>query len=153
MDIFGNTDPRKMPTHLFSRALFIDYETAVRGNPGKQNFSVCPRHWYLDVDFKCERCSQEFTWSAGEQKAWFEDYYFWVDSCPRHCQNCRADRKRLQAIRKEYDSTVGAARENGKVREKARIVELVTELELAFGALPEKMKENKLLFQRQLNKR
>ena len=149
MDIFGDTDPRKMPDHLFTGALFIDYETAVRGNPKKQNFSVCPRNWYVDVDFKCVECRQEFTWTTSEQKVWFEDYFFWIDSSPKHCKKCGANRRRLASMRKEYDSTVRAAREDGSLKAKTRIVELVTELELAFGNLPQKMLETKVLFQRQ----
>ena len=149
MDIFGNTDPKKMPKHFFWNALFIDYKTAVRANTDKQNYSVCPRHWYIDADFKCERCGQEYKWTAGEQKAWFEDYFFWVDALPRHCRKCRVERRRLADLRKEYDSSVAAARFTGTPQEKDRIVEIVSELEKEFGRLPEKMIETKNLFMRQ----
>ena len=146
IDILGNTDSRKMPEHLFWGAIYLDHDTAIPGNPEKQNYSVCPRHWYIDADFKCEGCDKEFTWMAREQKAWFEDYFFWVDSQPRHCKECR----RLEALRKEYDSTVGAARDHGTPDQKQRIIEIVTELELAFQRLPEKMPETKSLFERQI---
>ena len=150
MDIFGDTDSRKMPEHLFWGAVFLDHDTAIRGNPAKQNYSVCPRNWYIDADFKCEDCGQEFTWTAGEQKAWFEDYFFWVDSQPRHCKNCMASRKDLQALRKEYDSSVASAHDHGTSEQKQRIIEIVSGLEAAFGRLPEKMIETKTLFQRQI---
>ena len=150
MDIFGNTDSRKMPEHLFSGAMFLDHDTAVRGNPDKQNYSVCPRHWYVDADFKCESCGQEFTWTAGEQKAWFENYFFWVDSQPRHCKKCMASRRHLEALRKEYDALVASARDHGTFEQKQRIIEIVSELEATFGRLPEKMIETKTLFQRQI---
>jgi len=152
MDIFGNTDSRKIPEHLFWGAIYLDHDTAIRGNPEKQNYSVCPRHWYIDAVFKCEGCRQEFTWMAREQKVWFEDYFFWVDSQARHCKKCMANRRHLESLRKEYDSTVGAARDHAAFKEKARIVEVVTELELAFGRLPEKMTETKNLFERQIEK-
>ena len=80
MDTFGSTDPKQMPTHFFFGASAVHHHTAIRANIEKQNYSVCPRHWYIDADFKCERCGREFTWSVGEQKVWFEDYFSWVDS-------------------------------------------------------------------------
>ena len=150
MDIFGNTDPKKMPEHFFWSALSIDYKTAVRADTEKQNYSVCPRHWYIDAEFRCEGCGQEYKWTGGEQKAWFEDYFFWVDSQPRHCQNCRAHRRHLADLRKEYDATIAAARNQGTPDQKSRIIEIVSELEQAFVRLPEKMKETMNLFKRQM---
>lgn len=152
-DIFGNTDSRKMPEHLFWGAISLDHDTAIRGNPDKQNYSVCPRHWYIDASFECESCGEEFTWTAREQKAWFEDYLFWVDSQPRHCKKCMADRRRLEALREEYDSSVASARDHGTDEEKRRIIEIVSELEAALGQLPEKMIAAKALFQRQIGSR
>jgi hypothetical protein len=152
MDIFGNTHPKRMPQHLFFSALAVHQETAVRANVEKQNYSVCPRHWYMNADFKCERCGQEFTWTADEQKAWFEDYFFWVDSQPRHCRKCRGELRRLVELRKEYDSTVAAARVHGTLEQKSRIVDIVFELQQAFRKLPEKMTQTMELFQRQIKK-
>lgn len=152
MDIFGSIDPRKMPAYLFQGAVYLDYSSAIRGNPGKQNYLVCPRHWYLDADFNCERCHVEFTWTAREQKYWFEDYYFWVDSRPRHCKGCVAVRKHLKLLRMEYDSTVRAAHLSSATKEKIRIIEVVCEMESAVVHLPRKMIETKELFERQLRK-
>ena len=139
MDIFGDTDSRKMPGHLFHGSLHLDHATAIRGNPDKQNYSVCPRHWYLDADFKCDSCGREFTWTAREQKAWFEDYFFWVDSKPRQCKSCMADRRRLKELRKEYDTMVPEARAQGSSDQKRRIITIIAEFESAFSSLPEKM--------------
>ena len=150
MDIFGDTDSRRMPGHLFRGSLHLDHATAIRGNPDKQNYSVCPRHWYLDADFKCDSCGREFTWTAREQKAWFEDYFFWVDSKPRQCKSCMADRRRLKELRKEYDTMVPEARAQGSSDQKRRIIAIIAEFESAFSSLPEKMIETKALFERQL---
>jgi hypothetical protein len=141
-----------MPKHLFRGATHLDYGSAIRGNPQKQNCSVCPRYWYIDADFNCANCRKEFTWTAGEQKAWFEDYFFWVDSCPRHCKKCMADRRHLESLRKEYDSTVSAARKRSATDQKHRVIEIVRELESAFGHLPETMIATKRLFERQIQK-
>lgn len=152
MDIFGSSDPRKMPAHLFGDAIRLDYSSAIRGEPQKQNYSVCPRHWYVDADFECARCHREFSWTAREQQAWFEEYSFWIDSCPRLCPSCMSNRKRLQALRKEYDSTVAGAQAKDAIEQKRRIVEIVRELESALTSLPEKMLETMHLFERQIHK-
>lgn len=151
-DYFGSTDPRLMPRHLFPGLMHMDYDSAIRGDPQKQNCSVCPRYWYIDADFKCAQCGTKFTWTASEQKVWFEDYFFWIDSCPRLCRECMADRRHLESLRKEYDSTVAAARHREASGQKLRIIEIVRELETAFGHLPEKMIETKNLFESQILK-
>jgi hypothetical protein len=152
MDYFGSTDPRLMPKHLFWGAVHIDYASAVRGNPEKQNYSVCPRYWYIDADFVCKSCRKDFTWTAAEQKAWFEEYYFWIDSSPLHCKTCSAERRRLATLRTEYDSLVAVAYPKDAIDRKSRVIEIVRELEAAFGRLPEKMTATKELFERQIKK-
>jgi hypothetical protein len=149
MDIFGNTHPKNMPRHFFYGALAVHHETAARASVEKQNYSVCPRHWYMDADFKCERCGKEFTWTAKEQKVWFEDYFFWVDSRPRHCKECSGAIRRLLDKQKEYDATVAAARDHGTPDQKSRIIQIVCELQQVFGTLPEKMTKTKELFEHQ----
>ncbi len=67
----------------------------------------------MDAVFKCEGCREKFTWTADEQKAWFEEYRFYVDSQARHCRECRIEHRHLAALRKEYDETVGEARGQG----------------------------------------
>ena len=89
MDHFGDTDPKMMPSYLFFGALNIDYDTAVRADITKQDFSVCPRHWYVDATFKCEDCGSEFLFSAKEQEFWYETRRFYVDSQPKRCAACR----------------------------------------------------------------
>ena len=150
MDVFGSTNPEKMPHHFFFGALAVHYKTAVRASVDKQNYSVCPRYWYIDAEFECERCGNDFMWAAEEQKAWFEDYFFWVDSHPRHCRECRAALRHLGELRREYDATVAKARDYGTVDQKKRIIEIVDELQQHFGKLPEKMTETLELFQRQI---
>ena len=152
MDYFGSTDPRLMPKHLFWGAVHIDYASAVRGNTEKQNYSVCPRYWYVNAGFICEGCRKTFTWTAAEQKAWFEDYFFWIGSSPRHCKTCSADQRHLASLRTEYDSIVAEARPNDAIGRKLRVIEIVRELEAAFDRLPEKMIDAKKLFERQIQK-
>ena len=150
MDIFGSTDPKKMPLHHFYGAQEIDYATAIRANTTVQDCSVCPRHWYIDARFRCADCGAEFLWSAQEQRAWFETYRFWVDSQPRHCRDCRTKRRNILHLRQEYDALVGSARSGGTPEQKQQIVEIVGALEDYFGRIPDKLKETRDLFQKQV---
>ena len=152
MDYFGSTDPRLMPKHFFSGAVHLDYASAVRGNPERQNYSVSPRYWYIDADFICKNCRKNFTWTVGEQKAWFEDYFFWIDSSPRQCMTCSANHRHLASLRTEYDSIVAEAYPKNAIGRKLRVIEIVSELEAAFGRLPEKMIDTKKRFERQILK-
>ncbi len=86
---FGEADAKKMPAHLFHGALSIDYDSAVRADISKQDYTVCPRHWYVDATFKCADCGSEFVFSAQEQRFWYEDRRFYVDSQPKRCAACR----------------------------------------------------------------
>lgn len=101
MDIFGSTDAKKMPPHLFYGAVSIDYTTAVRADISKQDYTVCPRHWYVDAIFKCVDCGTEFLFSAKEQHFWYEERRFYVDSYPKRCPDCRKkERARKESAQK-----------------------------------------------------
>lgn len=97
MDIFGSADARKMPPHFFTDAISIDYATAVRADISKQDYTVCPRHWYVNAVFKCVDCATEFLFSVQEQQFWYEDRRFYVDSYPKRCPDCR----KKERLRKE----------------------------------------------------
>ncbi len=151
-DYFGEKDPKNMPGYFFYGAVHVEYRTAKRAVIEKQDFSMVPRFWYIDADFRCDACRKEFTWSADEQKAWFERYGYYVDAQPRHCKKCRAEHRVLTRLRKEYDALVGEARDGGSAPQKQRIIEIVDQLEAALAKLPERMQETRRLFQRQLEK-
>ena len=151
MDIFGNTDPKLMPTHFFFGAISIDYSTAVKAKTSKQNYSVCPRQWYIDANFKCKGCDTNFLWSASEQKAWFEDYQFWVDSYPTLCPKCRKEKRELKNLRQEYDKLVAEAKSSKRIEIKKRVVELIYALEKSLK-LPEGVIETKKTLIKQIKK-
>lgn len=152
MDIFGNTDPKKMPLHFFSNTHDLDYATAIRADITSQEYSVCPRHWYIDARFRCGVCNAEFLWSANEQKAWFETYRFWVDSRPTLCRDCRAKRRDAIQLRKDYDALVASACSGGTAEQKQRVVEIVDDLESYWSSVPDKMRETRDVFRKQLAK-
>jgi hypothetical protein len=143
MSGFGIDDPREMPVHFFYRSLRINYETAVRADPGNQNCSICPRYWYVDVVFRCDRCGAEFVFSAAEQRLWYEDYGFWVDSVPAHCLSCRRELRNLKAVREEYDQSVALVLEHGDLESKKRLAGVIDQLYELGGELPPRINENR----------
>jgi hypothetical protein len=143
MSGFGSDDPRDMPAHFFYRSLRVNYETAVRADTDKQNCSICPRHWYADAIFPCDRCGAQFAFTAAEQRAWYEDYGFWVDSLPRHCLACRQDLRNLKALRQEYDRSVAHAVRHGDLASKKRLAGVIDQLYELGGELPARINENR----------
>jgi hypothetical protein len=152
--MFGDNDPRDMPGHLFFNALDIDYSSAVKADISLQDYSVCPRHWYIDARFRCEACAEPFPWPAEEQRAWFETYHFYILSRPKRCRECRAKLRDVLQLRSEYNALVGVARAGGSAEQKQRIVELVDDLETYWGgAIPDIMRETRDAFRQQLSRR
>ena len=150
LDIFGSTDPRNMPGHLFSGAVHFNYETAIEGDPSRQNYSVCPRYWFVDVTCICGICRSRYVWSATEQKTWFEEWKFWVDSRPRHCQQCRRRRRQQKNARKEYDAIVEQARVGSDPELKKRVVCLIEEMSEAGSVESDKIRKTYVMLQQQL---
>ena len=140
---FGLSNPREMPAHLFTGSVRIHYDTAVQADPDAQNCSICPRYWYVDADFLCERCGAEFRFTADEQRVWYEDYRFWIDSLPRHCLACRQELRSLKAARQEYDRTVAQVLEHGDLASKQRLAEIIDQLYELGGDLPPRITENR----------
>ncbi len=143
MSAFGSDNPREMPAHFFYGSLRINYETALRAAVNKQNCSMCPRYWYVDAVFRCARCDAEFLFSAGEQRAWYEEYGFWVDSYPRRCPVCRRDLRKLKGIRQEYDQSVAHTLRHGDLESKKRLASMIDQLYELGGELPPRINENR----------
>jgi hypothetical protein len=152
MSGFGSDDPREMPAHFFYRSLRVHYDTALRADTDKQNCSVCPRCWYVDASFRCDRCGAEFLFSAAEQRAWYEDYGFWVDSLPRHCLACRRDLRNLKAARQEYDRGVAHTLRHGDLESKKRLAGVIDQLYELGGELPPRINEHRRRLANQIAK-
>ena len=152
MTDFGFDDPRDMPVHFFYRCLSVDYRTAVRANSERQNRSICPRYWYVDTVYPCERCTAEFTFSAAEQRVWYEEYGFWIDSVPTHCLACRRQLRNLKAIRREYDESVARVLEAGDLEARRRLAGIIDQLYEIGGELPPRINENRRRLAHQIAK-
>jgi hypothetical protein len=151
---FGEDDPRKMPPHFFWRCVSLDYDSAIRADITRQDYSVVPRHWYIDAKFRCDRCQTVFGFSAQEQKVWYEGYGFWVDSCAKQCRDCRRELRDLKALRQEYDREIARALTGSSDLDlKIRIAAAIDHLLEAYQDSPIKVCENRKLLARQIARR
>lgn len=151
MDIFGNTDPALMPPHFFWGATRIAHDTAIRAEVDKQNYTVAPRHWYVDAEFICDTCGDSFVFSASEQKTWYEEYRFYVDSIPRHCETCRRAARHIKSIRREYDARIADVLATDNEDSKKALVKIIDAIEESGATLERRMQENRKQLLRQLS--
>ena len=150
--IEGHDSPKRMPKHFFFGALRVDYDTAQRADISKQHYTVLPRHWYVDATFICSDCGQEFVFTASEQRFWYEDMRFFIDSLPKCCIQCRKSERTRLELRKRYDVLIAEALGQSTIEMKKQVVEIVNELEAAGAQIPDKMAENRLRLYAQLSR-
>lgn len=149
-DFFGSDQSVKMPMHFFFGALRIDHTTAIRADITKQNYTVCPRHWYVDAFMPCQSCWETFLWSAAEQRLWFEEYHFFVDSQATRCRKCRALKRQITGLKQQYDQTVSEARTGRNVDKKKLLIAIIYQLACMIGDLPANMTETRKLLLSQI---
>jgi hypothetical protein len=139
-----------MPAHFFPRCLRLDYQSAAKANTAQQNFSTAPRYWYIDASAPCEHCGSVFRFTADEQRVWYEEYGFYVDSFPKRCPACRHDQRRYKALQQEYDCNITAALGSADVELKLRLISIIDVLSESGKKLPGKMHENRSRLANQL---
>lgn len=149
---FGEDDPRKMPTHLFYGARHIDYSTAIKANISRQDFSVCPRCWYIDAAFHCAQCRKSFVFTASEQQFWYEELKFYVDSRAKHCQECRKKLRDLKKLKQEYDRDIAAVLANDAIQKKERMIAVIDALNQGGVKLSGKMNNNRRTLSKQIER-
>jgi hypothetical protein len=150
LDIFGEHDPRRMSPGYFPRHLRLNFDSAIKADVSKQNFSVMPRHWYIDATILCIRCRCEFCFSADEQKVWYEDYGFFVKSFPKTCKGCRHKARELRALRREYNQDIVAVLRSDDLNWKMRIASVFDRLCEFWRGLPDKRHTNRERLARQI---
>jgi hypothetical protein len=150
---FGERDPHLMPRYFFWGHLHLDYDSALKADVARQNFSVAPRYWYVDATMRCDRCGDDFCFSADEQKAWYEDYGFYVDSFAKRCKACRHELRDLKALRQEYDRDIAAALMSEDCEWKLRIATVIDRLCGSDEDLPVKVHENRKVLAKQIARR
>ena len=73
----------------YASAITVDEAHSIPADPDKQHFTVVPESAYYSMQLCCEGCREEFWFSANEQKTWYEEWGFWIDSVPKECSKCR----------------------------------------------------------------
>jgi hypothetical protein len=82
---------------------------AIRGEPSRQVYYPAfhtPKYFYVDEQRECVECGAEFLFEAKEQRFWYEQLQFNLESVAVRCRSCRAKRRRAR----EYGKQVGLAR-------------------------------------------
>jgi hypothetical protein len=142
-----------MPPHLFRGALRLDYSTAVRADTPRQDYSVCPRHWYLDAEFRCGGCGEAFVFTVEEQRFWYEQLRFYVDSIPKLCRECRRELRELKALRQEYDRDVESALGPGAgTKQRERLLAVIAALDAGGVHLPDKVRDTRRVLAEQVER-
>jgi hypothetical protein len=85
------TTPRPLGTAPVNEDSLAPYKSY--GAPG-----YVMRGYYQDVPFRCQGCGKEETWTAAQQKWWYEVAKGYVYSTAKLCRPCR---KKAQARRAE----------------------------------------------------
>jgi len=74
-------------------------ETAIKADINKQNYVSSPRVLYVDIMKVCNQCKRPFIFFAQEQKYWYENLRFYIDT---DCVKCVICRKKEQNIKKMF---------------------------------------------------
>ncbi len=77
-------------------------ETAISANTEKQNYTMYPRSFYVDIERKCIQCDRWFIFFAKEQKYWFEELQFYVDADCTKCVECRKAEQGIKLMLRRY---------------------------------------------------
>lgn len=150
MDYFGKSCSENMPRHFFWECLHLDHDSAVRADVSRQNYSVCPRYWYVDATFRCSRCSETFKFTTAEQKRWYEELGFYVDSYAKNCPACRHDERKRKLLRQEYDRDIEATLQSKDLGSKKHLANVIDELYSCDAELPDKIHANRKVLGNQI---
>jgi len=143
--------------YRFPQAQRLDYRSAIRADVSKHHSSTyfgSDRSWYIDAWFDCEQCGKEFCWTANEQQVWFEEYHFWIDSCPILCLDCRRKRRRTCLIKNDYARMAKIATlRTTDLKTKQQTLYMINEIEQLSGEpLPRGIAEKRDILIRQIEK-
>lgn len=76
--------------------------TAIAADLSKQRPATVPVTHYYDIDKACRDCGLRFIFFAEEQKYWYEELGFPLDSDAVRCQVCRRRTQEISRLRKRY---------------------------------------------------
>jgi hypothetical protein len=82
-------------------------ESAITADVSRQNFSIYPRRYYVDILKKCRNCDKSFLFFAKEQLYWYEVLGFYIDADCVHCPECRVKEAELRRKFQRYSQSIG----------------------------------------------
>lgn len=141
-----NDVPEFLPRALFQNCVRVDPNSAERANESLQRFVVMGRAWYVDATLLCGRCGFEFLFAVSEQRFWYEELKFYVDSFPRLCPACRHHQK----IRTSYDANIAAALASSDLEIKRQVIDLINQLDDQIDPLPDAICINRKRLEKQI---
>ena len=83
-----------------------------------QRNSYNPKIFYQDVNFLCRDCRKPQTWTAAQQRWWYEKCKGIIYSQALHCRECRAKRRKQAALH-HLSTQAGIERKQARLAKKA----------------------------------
>ncbi len=78
---------------------------------------------YYDINYTCDRCNDDFSFSKKEQQHWYEELRFVVHSRPRQCMPCRQIIRQEKALNAELSQLLKSG-EPQDISSLSRLIEL-----------------------------
>ncbi|MBI3927176.1 MAG: zinc-ribbon domain-containing protein [Armatimonadetes bacterium] len=78
-------------------------DTAVTADLTRQTRATVPVTHYFDVKRRCRDCDRPFLFFADEQKHWYEELGFGLESDCVRCAECRKRRQGIARLRERYE--------------------------------------------------
>jgi hypothetical protein len=60
-----------------------------------------PPQWYVDKNFVCVECSKEETWTAAQQKWYYEEAKGSLYATAKRCHDCRVKMREAKSLQRE----------------------------------------------------
>lgn len=77
--------------------------TAIPADPSKQIRATVPVTHYFDLERRCRDCKRPFIFFAEEQRHWYEELGFGLESDCVRCTDCRKKQRGIERLRQRYD--------------------------------------------------
>lgn len=74
-----------------------------------------PPLWYVDKEFRCVDCGKEETWTASQQKWYYEEAKGTLYATAKRCRECRVKIRDAIALQREQMAT--SVKTRGKAKE------------------------------------
>jgi hypothetical protein len=83
--------------------------TAIEADVSRQRPATVPVTHYFDLQRVCRDCGRPFIFFAAEQKHWYEELGFPLESDCVRCVDCRKKQQKIKRLRKRYEELLAMA--------------------------------------------